>query len=119
MGGDVDFHGHFYDGVAKRYVMAMANPPSPESGDEPKLPLQIWYETDMEGKPLRFAEIGRDLRFLSDNGLQSSDFPLLYEEFDPTSFSSDPFPEDKFDIPEVCKNPDLPGCKPGPQNRHK
>lgn len=116
--GTVDFHGHYYNGPAKQYVMAMENTTvTPESNSQPKLPLEVWYETDMEDKPLLFAEIGRNKRFLQDNVLLSKDFPFLYEEMDPTSFS-ETFSDSVFDLPEMCEREDVPTCMPGPQYRH-
>lgn len=116
--GDVEFNGHFHNGRAKQYVMAMNDTfveqdkltPNMDKF-APALPLQVWYETDMEGKPLRFSEIGSDKRFLEDFKLVSSDFPYIYEEFDPTSFSTETISEDTFSIPEECLVEHLPTCR--------
>jgi len=112
--GNVDFHGYFYDGPAKQYALVMADPQETPVGGA-KLPLEVWYETDMQDKPLRFAEIGKDKRFLDDYVLQSSDLPFLYEEMDPLSFSEN-FSDSVFDIPEVCNVENLPTCAPGPRS---
>jgi len=110
--GNIDFHGYFYDGPAKQYAMVMNDPRTGGVAGGPKLPLEVWYETDMQGKPLRFAEVGRDKRYLDDYVLKSSDLPYLYEEMDPSSFSED-IPDNVFDIPEVCNVRNLPTCGPG------
>merc|ERR550532_235462 len=116
--GNIDFHGRFYEGPAKRYIFAM-DTPGGKSDDQsgPSLPLEVWYETDLHDKPVRFAEIGRNSTYLNDHDLKSSDLPLLYEEIDPTSISED-FSDTVFEIPEVCKAENLPQCSPGPQSRH-
>lgn len=110
--GEKDFHGNYYDGVAKQYVMAMDDAASFEN--EPKLPLVVWYETDMQGKPLRFAEIGSASTFVEDLKLMTSDYPYIYEELDPSSFDTEVFSDAVFHIPDVCKGDDLPVCGPPP-----
>lgn len=109
--GNADFHGHYHDGVSKQYVMAMEEPKFEAAEGDPILPLEVWYETDLEGKPLRFAEIGSDQRQLQDNILLYTDLPLIYEEFDPTSFSYEENSEDEFKLPEECLVENLATCK--------
>lgn len=109
--GNVSFHGNYYDGIAKQYVLAMEAPSNPPELDvEPRLPIEVWYETDLEDRPLRFAEIGSDRRYLEDKNLLSSDLPLIYEEMDPTSFSSEPISDDVFQLPEECMVDNLSDC---------
>jgi len=120
--GEVDFHGRYYDGRARRYVMSMNTTGAemcPICKAEPTLPLDIWYETDMEGRPLRFGELGQNLAI---NGyLHDTDFPLMYEEFYPGSFiepSMQAFSDSVFDVPEICKTSSHT-CKPGRMNRER
>merc|ERR1719502_1578032 len=112
---EADFHGDYYDGRSKQYVMSMKwdTTQTPESADEPQLAINVFYETDMKGRPLRFGEWGQDMKF---NGvLLDTDFPLIYEEFDPESFADSTvqnFSDSVFDVPSVC----LTGshtCHPG------
>jgi len=114
--GKVDHHGYFYDGPAKQYALVMDVPPG-RTFEGPTLPLEVWYETDMQDKPLRFAEIGRNSTFFNDYVLRSSYLPYIYEEMDPTSFREN-FSDSVFEIPEICNAKTLPQCVPGPQNRH-
>jgi len=118
MGVD-DFQGDYYKGLSKQYVLAIKRNYShcPECSDEPELSINVFYETDMEGRPLRFGEWGQSLPL---NGyLHDTDFPLMYEEFDPESFTDrtmQNFSDSVFNIPSVCFT-DLHGCHPGRTNR--
>jgi len=116
-----NFTGDYYQGLSKRYILAMdytvLHGGPPESGDEPVLYINVFYETDLEGRPLRFGEWGQDLVF--DGYLHDTDLPLMYEEFDPTSWtdqSLQDFSDDVFDLPAVC-NTTTHGCGPGRINR--
>jgi len=117
--GSVDFHGDYYDGPAKQYAMAMDSADSHirrGTLDGVSLPLKVWYETDMQGKPLRFGEIGRNTKIVSDeNPIRSVDLPLIWEEMDPSSFG-ETFSDAVFEIPEVCKTENIRTCAPGPLN---
>lgn len=119
--GEYDFAGDFYVGQAKRYVLAMAHPEDycPGCAQEPTLPINVWYETDMYDRPLRFGELGQELQL--DGYLHDLDLPLVYEEFNVTSFL-DPemrfFSKSVFDVPRVCTETVF-GCHPGRVNRNK
>jgi hypothetical protein len=100
--GNVSYHGRHYDGIAKQYVLAMEGPVyGPQYESEPKLPLTVWYETDLDDRPLRFAEIGSGSTFPEDLNLVSRDYPLIWEEFDHSSFDSE-LSDDLFQPPEEC-----------------
>jgi len=117
--GEANFTGDYYEGRSKRYVMSMdfSGLECPECGDEPTLPINIFYETDLEGKPLRFGEWGQDLEL--NGNLHDTDLPLMYEEMDPASFddpSMQAFSSDVFAVPKICST-ELHGCNPGRFNR--
>jgi len=117
--GEADFSGDYYKGRSKRYILAMdfTNMTCPECGDEPTLPINVFYETDLEGKPLRFGEWGQDLEL--NGNLHDTDLPLMYEEMDPASFddpSMQAFSSDVFAVPKICST-ELHGCNPGRFNR--
>jgi len=117
--GEADFSGDYYEGRSKRYVLAMdfAGLECPECGDEPTLPINIFYETTLEGRPLRFGEWGQSLEV--DGYLHDTDLPLMYEEMDPSSWddvSMQTFTSNVFKVPNVCLT-DYHGCKPGRANR--
>merc|ERR1712063_189826 len=119
--GEADYIGDYYRGRSKRYIMAMnfTHQGCPECGDEPTLPINVFYETDMEGRPLRFGEWGRYNTL--ELPLQDEDLPLIYEEMDPESFadkSMQKFPDSVFDVPSVCVT-EAHGCHPGRANREK
>jgi len=117
--GEANFSGDYYTGISKRYIMSMdmTNLKCPECGDEPTLPINVFYETDLEGRPLRFGEWGQEL--VLDGYLHDTDLPLMYEEMDPSSWD-DPdmqnFSNDVFDVPLVCST-DHHSCNPGRINR--
>lgn len=97
--GEADFNGDYYNGRCKRYLMALTW----RGQDGPTLPINVWYETDLDGKPLRFGEVGRDNYW--DGHLHDYDYPLIYEEFDPESFADHNltvFPSYEFDMPQSC-----------------
>lgn len=106
--GVVDHESPFYRGKAKRYVNKMSTPRTflcPSCVDEPTLPLDVWYETDMDDRPLRFGELGTDL--VIDGHLHDEDLPLVYEDFDPSSFldtAEQHFPDTVFKVPDVCES---------------
>merc|ERR1712007_86008 len=106
-----DYQGDYYEGRSKRYVMSMLRDAAdPESGDEPQLAINVFYETDMKGRPSRFGEY-----------LHDTDFPLIYEEFDPESFADrtmQDFSDSVFDVPSVCTT-DPHGCHPGRFRRER
>jgi len=117
--GEVDHVGDYYKGKAKRYVMAMrvGVQGCPGCSVEPSLPLDVWYETDLNGLPLRFGELGTDI--LLNGRVHDLDLPLVYEDIDPSSFT-DPqmqrFSNSVFDVPKICtSNPH--GCHPGRGNQ--
>jgi len=117
--GESTFSGDYYSGRSKRYIMAMdfGSIECPECGDEPVLPINVFYETDLDGRPLRFGEWGQDL--VLDGYLHDTDLPLMYEEMDPTSWSDRSFQEfsdSVFDVPDVCTST-YHGCRPGRDNR--
>lgn len=135
--GEVNISGDYYQGVGKRYIMSLKFPSvppppvnkssglplgghpedtvtCPECG-EPSLPVNVFYETDLQDRPVRFGEYGQTL--VVDGYLHDTDLPLMYEEMDPNSFTDD-FPSSVFDIPEICKTT-LHGCNPGRANREK
>lgn len=114
------FQGEYYVGPTKRYVLAlqMMKDGCPECFDEPVLPINIFYETDLVGRPVRFGEWGQELEL--SGYLRDTDLPLLYEEFDPESFanrSMQEFNDSIFDLPRVCSTNAF-GCHPGRQNRY-
>lgn len=77
----------------------------------------MFYETDLEGRPLRFGEWGQHL--VVNGYLHDTDLPLMYEEMDPTSWddrSMQIFSNDVFDVPKTCKT-NLHACNPGRFNR--
>jgi hypothetical protein len=117
---EADYEGDYYKGRSKRYVMSMLRDADrPESGDEPQLAINVFYETDMEGRPLRFGEWGQNQTF--NEYLHDYDFPLIYEEFDPESFADrtkQVFSDSVFDLPTVCMS-DLHGCHPGRHRRER
>lgn len=96
--GESDFHGDYYEGRSKRYVLAM-HWTQFEVRDSPALPINVWYETDLEGRPLRFGELGQANEV--DGYLHDYDYPLIYEEFDPASYDDVP-DKDDFNIPQMC-----------------
>merc|ERR1712007_12525 len=113
--GKGDFQGDYYQGPSKQYVLVIDRNYSfcPECHDEPELSINVFYETDMMGRPLRFGEWGRHLSF--DGYLHDTDFPLMYEEFDPESFTDrtmQNFSDSVFDVPSVCITGPH-GCHPG------
>lgn len=115
-----DFEGEYYNGSSKKYILAMSLPGKgcPECFDEPVLPINVFYETDLKGRPLRFGEWGQNLSL--HGYLRDIDLPLLYEEFDPESFANDgmqQFNDSVFDLPRQCLT-DLFGCHPGRQSRY-
>jgi len=117
--GEADFVGDYYSGRSRRYMMAMdfENARCPECGYEPVLPINVFYETDLQGRPLRFGEWGQNLDF--DGYLHDTDLPLLYEEMDPESFtngSMQNFSDLVFDVPSICLT-DLHSCHPGRLSR--
>jgi len=113
--GQSDFQGDYYQGTSNQYVLVIERNYSycPECGDEPELAINVFYETDMMGRPLRFGEWGQNLPL--SGYLHDVDFPLMYEEFDPESFTDrtmQNFSNSVFDVPSVClTNPH--GCHPG------
>jgi len=117
--GEADYTGDYYTGRSKRYIMAMdfRGAACPECEAEPILPINVFYETDLQGRPLRFGEWGQELVF--DGYLRDTDLPMMYEEMDPTSWDDEGmqrFSNSVFDIPQVCHT-DLHGCRPGRVNR--
>jgi len=119
--GEAEYQGDYYVGRSKRYVMSMLTDAehAPESADEPQLAINVFYETDMEGRPLRFGEWGQNQTF--NEYLHDDDFPLIYEEFDPESFadrSMQKFSDSVFTVPSVCMT-DPHGCHPGRFHRER
>jgi len=118
--GTADFTGDYYQGTSKRYIMAMdisTATACPECGDEPVLPINVFYETDMQDRPLRFGEWGQDL--VLDGYLHDTDLPLMYEEMDPSSWDDtgmQVFSDEVFNIPTTCFT-NYHGCRPGRINR--
>lgn len=91
--GEVDFHGHYYEGRAKQYIMSLY---------EAVLPLNVFYETTLDGIPLRIGEV--DPNYIDDGILSEGEPPFVFEEMDPNSvLRSEPFPDSTFDVPEVCE----------------
>lgn len=114
--GNYTFAGDFYRGPAKRFVATLSAGPN----NDPWLPLNVWYETTMDGRPLRFGEVGRSLYTTMDGYLHDSDLPLIYEEFDPTYFDnpeSMKFDDAVLDLPQACRTR-LFSCLPKRENRH-
>jgi len=113
--GQGNFQGDYYQGPSKQYVMVIDRNYAfcPECHDEPELAVNVFYETDMMGRPLRFGEWGQNLAL---NGyLHDYDFPLMYEEMDPESFTDrtmQNFSDSVFDVPSVCITGPH-GCHPG------
>lgn len=119
--GNTAYNGDYYQGPAKMYVSSLNHPEDycPGCMSQPTLPLNVWYETDLEGKPLRFGELGQELEL--DGILHDMDLPLVYEEMDPLSFTDQSmrfFDASVFDIPEICKQTTY-GCHPGRVNRNR
>lgn len=107
--GEFDFHGNYHDGHSKRYIAAVNWRTCSKCGAEPK---NVFYETSLDGKPLRLGEFGQN--FVLDGRVQEIDLPVVYEEFDPKSFeesSVQSFPDAFFDLPKVCETT-LHDCRP-------
>jgi len=117
---EADYQGDYYEGRSKRYVMSMSAPTvPPETVAQPQLAINVFYETDMKGRPLRFGEWGQNQTVFE--YLHDSDFPLIYEEFDPESFAdttTHKFSDSVFTVPSVCTT-DPHGCHPGRFNRER
>merc|ERR1712137_453559 len=115
--GEEDFNGRYYTGRSKLYIMSMAygkNDLCPECQYMPELPIDVWYETTLDGKPLRFGELGQDIKL--DGYLHDTDLPLIYEEMDITTLESDPIDDSVFKIPTKCSTT-VHTCYPGRDNR--
>merc|ERR1719240_424856 len=116
--GEEDYHGHYYDGRAKLYILSMIFRNStnvcPWCEEMPQLPIDVWYETDMKGRPLRFGELGQGIEL--DGYLHDTDLPLIYEEMDPTTYDSPNFDDVMFKVPDIC-SVNLHSCGPGRNNR--
>jgi len=119
--GEENFHGLFYEGKAKLYIMSMIfrtkTDICPECDEMPQLPIDVWLETDPVGRPLRFGELGQDIEL---NGyLHDTDLPLIYEEMNPNSFNlSYVLPDSVFEVPKVCLT-NTHSCAPGRDNRER
>jgi len=117
--GEEDFRGRYYTGRAKLYILSMIFRNStdicPWCEEMPQLPIDVWYETTLEGKPLRIGELGQDIAV--DGYLHDTDLPLIYEEMDLNTLESpDAFDDSVFQIPNVCST-NLHSCAPGRDNR--
>jgi len=115
--GEQEFNGRYYSGPSKLYILSMTwgnNTICPECQYMPELPIDVWYETTLDGKPLRFGELGQDIKL--DGYLHDTDLPLIYEEMDITTLESDPIDDSVFKIPTKCSTT-VHTCYPGRDNR--
>eukprot|EP00812_Abedinium_dasypus_P000503 NODE_1059_length_1255_cov_239.700000.p1 GENE.NODE_1059_length_1255_cov_239.700000~~NODE_1059_length_1255_cov_239.700000.p1 ORF type:complete len:375 (-),score=107.62 NODE_1059_length_1255_cov_239.700000:113-1237(-) len=104
--GVVDFTGDFYTGRAHRYQSKVLEPPSPE--------LDVWYETDLQGRPLRFGEVGSSdaehAPYKEGGYLTSENLPLLYTDYDSWEYG-EAVADLETDVPEACLRDYIPTCK--------
>eukprot|EP00811_Abedinium_folium_P011959 NODE_21079_length_770_cov_1.923795.p2 GENE.NODE_21079_length_770_cov_1.923795~~NODE_21079_length_770_cov_1.923795.p2 ORF type:complete len:234 (-),score=79.80 NODE_21079_length_770_cov_1.923795:67-768(-) len=108
MGGEYDFEGDYYKGRSKRYQQRL---------DGGALKLDVWYETDLQGRPLRFAEVASDEaeKALYKQGayLTSDMLPLLYTDYDNDHWykGAEAVWGANFELPPVCLVHDLANCR--------
>jgi len=115
--GEQDYNGRYFSGRSKLYILSMIygnNTLCPECQFAPALPIDVWYETTLDGRPLRFGELGQDIKV--DGYLRDTDLPLIYEEMDITTLDSDPIDESVFKIPITCFT-NGHTCSPGRDTR--
>eukprot|EP00811_Abedinium_folium_P036196 NODE_8928_length_1459_cov_4.497748.p1 GENE.NODE_8928_length_1459_cov_4.497748~~NODE_8928_length_1459_cov_4.497748.p1 ORF type:complete len:248 (+),score=58.27 NODE_8928_length_1459_cov_4.497748:694-1437(+) len=96
---EADFVGDYHTGRTKRY----------QRGAVSGATLWIWYDTDLNGVPLRFAEVDSTINKLSlfeppYGYLTGTNFPFLWSDYDPESWKiGDAAVEGvNFAVPDIC-----------------